>query len=124
MAFKRLLSEEMLQLSATWVDPKSKAHEAILATPDLAPSMPRLTSAHDTLASLAQPASVDPRIAAIIQEEAVVDPRHDDIIRGGHGLLTEAAFLLGSEGAGLLALRDTLFPDGLSSTQKSYRAEA
>jgi hypothetical protein len=124
MAFKRLSSEEMLQLSGTWVDPKSKAHKAILASADLAPAMPRLTAAHEALAKLTQPASADPRLAAIVTEEAVIDPRHDDIIRGAHGLLTGAAFLLGADGAELLALRDTLFPDGLSSTQKSYRAEA
>jgi hypothetical protein len=124
MAFKRFYFEEMLQLSGTWVDPASKAHKAILATPDLAPMMPRLTAAHNVLASLAQPAKEDPRLAAIIKEETALDPRHDDIIRGGYGLLTSAVLLLGEGGAELLALRDTLFPDGLESTQKSYRAEA
>ena len=124
MALKRLFSEEMLQLSGTWVDPKSRAHKAILATADLAPSMPRLTAAHSALATLAQPAAEDPRLAAISKEEAVLDPRHDDIIRGGHGLLTGAAFLLGDDGVELLGLRDTLFPEGLSLTQKSYRGEA
>lgn len=124
MAYKRLFSEEMLQLSGTWVDTKSKAHKAILATPDLAPAMPRLTAAHDLLAKLTQPVKEDPRLAVIIEEEGTLDPRHDDIIRGAHGLLTGAAFLLGDDGAELLALRDILFPDGLSSTQKSYRAEA
>ncbi len=124
MALKRLFSEEMLQLSGTLTDTKSKAHKAILASADLAPAMPRLTAAHEVLAKLTQPASADPRLAAIIAEEAVIDPRHDDLIRGAHGLLTGAAFLLGEDGAPLLALRDTLFPDGLSSAQKSYRAEA
>jgi hypothetical protein len=124
MALKRLFSEEMLQISGTLVDPKSRAHKAILATPDLAPSMPRLTAAHTVLAQLSQPVDADPRLAAIVKEEATLDPRHDDIIRGGYSLLTGAAFLLGADGAELLALRDTLFPDGLSSTQKSYRAEA
>jgi hypothetical protein len=46
MAFKRFYFEEMLQLSGTWVDTKSKAYKAILATPDLAPMMARLTAAH------------------------------------------------------------------------------
>ena len=124
MALKRLFSEEMLQLSGTWVDPKSKAHKAILASPDLAPSMPRLTAAHSALATLAQPAVEDPRLAEISKEEAALDPRHDDIIRGGHGLLTGSAFLLGDDGAELLKLRDTLFPEGLSLTQRSYRGEA
>jgi hypothetical protein len=124
MALKRLFSEEMLQISGTLTDPKSKAHKAIVASADLAPSMPRLTAAHDVLAQLTQPVDADPRLAAIIAEEGVIDPRHDDLIRGAHALLTGAAFLLGEDGADLLALRDSLFPDGLSSTQKSYRAEA
>ena len=130
MAFKRLASEEMLQLSGTWVDPESKAYKALLATPDLAPSMPRFTAAHKLLAKLTQPGIEDPRLAAIVAEEGIVDPRHDDIIRGAYGLLTCAALLLGADGAdgadgaALLALRDILFPDGLSSTQKSYRAES
>ena len=124
MALKRLFSEEMLQISGTLTDPKSKAHKAILASADLAPSMPRLTAAHEVLAKLTQPVDADPRLAAIVAEEGVIDPRHDDLIRGAHGLLTGAAFLLGEDGAELLAIRDTMFPDGLSSTQKSYRAEA
>lgn len=124
MAFKRLYFEEMLQLSGTWIDPTSEAHLAILATPDLAPTIPHVTAAHNLLASLAQPAQEDPRLAEIIKEESALDPRHDDLLRGTHGLLTGAALLLGEGGGELLALRDTLIPDGLESTQKSYRAEA
>ena len=124
MAFKRLSSEEMLQLSGAWVDPLSEARAAILATPDLAPAMPRVTAAHGALASLAQPVKADPRLAAISEEEGSLDARHDDVIRGGYGVLTGAAFLLGAGGRALLALRDSLFPDGLSSVQKTYRAEA
>lgn len=124
MALKRLFSEEMLQLSGTWVDPQSKAHQAILASADLAPAMPRLTGAHNLLATLAQPASEDPRVAAIMREESLLDARHDDIVRGGHGLLTGAAFLLGEAGAELLKLRDLLFPDGLSLVLKTYRGES
>lgn len=84
----------------------------------------RTPAAHNVLAKLAQPVEEDPRLAEIIVEEGILDPRHDDIIRGGYGLLTGAALLLGEAGAELLALRDILFPDGLSSTQKSYRAES
>jgi hypothetical protein len=126
MAFKRLFSEEMLQLSATWVDTKSKAHKAILATADLAPSLPRIIEAHGTLAHLAQPAQVDPALAVIIEKETEIDLHHDEIIRGTWGLLTSSATLLGVEsgGAELLQLRDIVFPDGLQSAQKSYRAEA
>src|SRR6266446_1470379 len=118
MAFKRLTTEEMIQLGSPWIDPKSKAHKAILATPDLAPSTARLKAAHEGLTGAAQPAVSDPRLAESSKKEASIDPRHDDIIRGCHGLLTGAAFLLG--GPEMLQLRDTLVPDGLQSTQKSY----
>ncbi len=126
MALKRLLTEEMIQVSTTWKDPKSKARKAILATPELAPLIPRLDGAHDALAAAGQPSTDDPRLGEISVQEGKLDLRHDDIIRGSHLLLTAASLLLGEDngGAELITLRDTLIPDGLQSTQKSYRAQA
>ncbi len=126
MALKRLLTEEMIQVSTTWKDPKSKARKAILATPELAPLVPRVDGAHDALAAAGQPSTDDPRLGEISAEEGKIDIRHDDIIRGSHLFLTGASLLLGEDngGAELIILRDTLIPDGLQSTQKSYRAEA
>ncbi|MBK9264450.1 MAG: hypothetical protein IPM54_32200 [Polyangiaceae bacterium] len=115
----------MLQVSAEWLKPESPAHQAILASNDLAPCLPRITTAHNELGQNAQPVPDNPRLGEISKEQSFVDDRHDDLIRGSHGLLTATAFLLGdSDGAPLLALRDFLIPDGLSSSQKSYRAEA
>jgi len=126
MALKRLLTDEMLHVSGTWIDPKSEAHKAIMASGDLAPSMDRLTAAHNALAAAAQPTTDDPRLREISEQEGGIDLRHDDIIRGTHALLTGASYLLGAGDGGdaLIKLRDTLIPDGLDSTQKSYRAEA
>src|SRR5689334_9019813 len=119
MALKRLHTEEMLQISGSWVDVKTKSHKAIIANPDLAPSMPRVSAAHGELATLAQPVSDDGRLAQIIREEVSTDVRHDDIVRGVHGLLTSAAVLLGADGADLLTLRDTLLPEGLQTMLKT-----
>jgi hypothetical protein len=125
MSRKRLATNEMLYISAEWLKPESPAHKAILASTDLAPTLPRIQSAHQDLATAAQPTALNPRLFEIIKEQTDIDDRHDDVIRGIHGLLTATAFLLGSDdGAHLLALRDLLIPDGLATVQKSYGAEA
>jgi len=124
MAFKNLNSDEMLQLSGTWTDPATKAYVALTASDDLKPSMPKLTSAHNGLSDAEQPSKI-PRIEEIVAEEAKLDVRHDAIIRCGWGFLTVQAELIGGdEGTALLALRDVIFPEGLSMQLKSYRAEA
>jgi hypothetical protein len=125
MSAKKLASEEMLQVTADWLNPQSPAHKAILASEDLAPSLPRITAVHENLSKNAQPIVENPRIDQISKEQALIDTRHDDIIRGSYSILTGIAALLGAElGASILELRDNLIPDGLSSTQKSYLAEA
>jgi len=125
MSRKRLTTSEMLFISAEWLNPESPAHKAILASSDLAPTLPRLQSAHQELTSAAQPTALNPRLFEIIKEQTDLDDRHDDIIRGVFGILTATAALLGgTEGAQLITLRDHLIPDGLASVQKSYGAEA
>ena len=125
MSRKSQLSEEMLSLSAAWIQPQSPAHQAILANADLAVIIPRLTTAHNGVATTAQPSTDNPRLDEISQEQADIDTRHDDIIRGTHSILGGIAALLGPrDGADFLELRNQLIPDGLASTQKSYRAEA
>lgn len=124
MALRHLDSAVMLQLSATWLDSTSDAHKAILAVPELATLLPRLNKPHTSLAALLQPGQ-DARVTAIIKEQFELDIRHDSIIRGIVGLLSSSAELLSGDAKRiLLELRDVLVPEGLSSTQKSYRAEA
>lgn len=124
MALKHLQTEEMLQITATWIDPQSPAHTAILAVPELAAKLPHAEGAHHALAAAAQPAK-NPRIAEIIAQESSIDLRHDAILRGVFGFLTSLAEIVGGEdGAKYIELRDILIPDGLTSTQRTYRAEA
>ena len=124
MALKYISNEVMLQLSATWVNPSSDAHNAILSIADLAAFLPRINSVHGNLSALLQP-TPSAKIAAISAELVTIDIRHDGLIRGGFGFLTAMAELFGGEvGAAILDLRELLVPDGLASTQKSYRAEA
>jgi len=124
MALKHLRTEEMLQVSGTWLNPQSPARAAILSIPDLAAKLPRAEEAHSNLAAAAQPAK-NPRLDEITTETGKLDLRHDSIIRGVYHHLTATAELLGDAVAvDLIDLRDTLIPDGLPSMQKTYRAEA
>ncbi len=126
MALKRMLSDEMIHVSSAWIDPKSGARKAILANPILAPILPCIQKAHDTLAVATQPSVADPRLSEIIEEESRDDSRHDEIIRGTDSFLSGACMLLGPDKAAtdLSTLRDFLMPDGLESLRKTYRAEA
>ena len=124
MALNHVYAEEMLQLTGTWIKPSSPAHAAIMAIPLLAALMPRVRVAHDVLAAAVQPAP-DARLRKLIEEQTAKDLRHDTIIGAVIEYLTASANLLGGEaGAALIALRDTLVPDGMAATQKTYRAES
>jgi len=125
MAPKNLDTYEMLQISAEWLDPQSPAHKAIVAIPELAPSLKRIDVVHKHLAANAQPLGDDTRATEISVQQGSLDLRHDDIIRGTVSLFNGLYLLLGPEkGADILVLSDIIVPDGLASTQKSYRAEA
>ena len=41
MALKYLHTEEMLQITATWLDPQAAAHAAVVAVPELSAKLPR-----------------------------------------------------------------------------------
>jgi hypothetical protein len=124
MARKHLTSDEMIQVTKTWVDAQSKANQAIVLVDDLAGLLKRLQTAHDALTVALQPI-INVELQKIIDQEAVLDLRHDAIIRGCWWFLTGMADMIGGDvGMAILALRDTLIPDGLSSQQKSYRGEA
>jgi hypothetical protein len=116
--------DEMIQVTKVWVDPTTPAHLLILKTEDLAGLLPRANATHVALKAANQPGE-DPRLTAIIQLQAKLDVRHDAIIRGVWGTLTQKAELIGGdEGASLIVLRDYLLPDGLASQLKTYGAEA
>ena len=128
MALKRLLTEEMVQISGAWVDANSASRKALLAVPELAGLVSRVDAAHAGLLGT-QAGPEDPRLAALMLEANAVDLRHDATIRAMHMFLTAQALVLDSSGSAdaagkMLKLRDTLLPDGLQATQLTYRGEA
>ena len=74
MPLYRLTSEEMLQLSATMVEPGHRDHVALMSQPDLAGLMPGLTSAHQALLVTSQICSTEPET----ERAAVLDDGYDD----------------------------------------------
>lgn len=126
MSRKRLTSSEMLHISGEWINSNTPAHAAILASNELAASLPRIQATHQELLAAAKPTTNnDPRLFEIIKKQFEIDQRHDELIRGIHGILTSTASLLDPDDAApLITLRDQLLPDGLSSIQRSYSHEA
>ena len=122
MALLRLVSEEMVQLSAPWVTPDNEAHTIVMSVPLLAALLPQLDGAHRLLMSMI-PAADSPKFKELSAAEAELDVRHDTLVRGIYGGLTSVA-LISASGEELLSLRDFLLPEGLAHTQKSYRGEA
>lgn len=124
MAFKRLTTEEMVQVSGAWVK-DGDARAALLANEELAGLVARIDKAHDDLVA-AQPEASDPRLPALMREAAATDLRHDSIVRGIDMVLNGFMLLVG-EGPKVEALQqlhDVLLPDGLQAIQRTYRAEA
>lgn len=125
MALKRLTTEEMVQVSGTWVAEGSAARKALLAVGELGGLFPRVEAAHSALLD-ARPSAPSGRLAALMSEAAALDITHDGLIRGVHAVL--GAFALLAEGPEqaepFLRLRDYLLPEGLDHTQKTFRGEA
>lgn len=119
-----LFADEMIGVSDTMLDPAGKAHVIILKyEDDLKAPWKRLSTAHASLVAAAQPLAPE-RVKLIIAAQGKIDFRHDAIIRGVWALFDALVELLPDEAAALIALRDWLIPDGLSSQNKSYGGEA
>ena len=122
MALKRLSMEEMIQISTPWVNAGDAAGEALGKIPLLTALLPTLQSVHGMLFGL-RAQRLDPKTQRLAQEASALDAKHDELVRGIHGALTLLASL--SEASDeILRLRDTLLPEGLSHTLKTYRGEA
>jgi hypothetical protein len=125
MSLSRLRATEMLVLARSWLDPESRAGKAIAKEPVLAAAVRRLAQTCDELNAATQPRDEKLRIAEISNEQKRVDARHDDILRGIHGLLGSSALLLGGDAAQeLIEIRNALLPGGLESVNASYIGEA
>ena len=124
MALKRLSTEEMVQLSASWVTEGSEVRKAIVAVPELSAVIGRVEAAHTALHTM-QRSRQDSRLSKLAAEAAEEDLAHDTAVRGIVSFLSGLALLSDEKTAEELSdLQAVLFPDGLSLVQKSYRAEA
>lgn len=122
MALKWLTVEEMIQISDPLVTEGNEARSEIDGIAVLAALLPSLRSAHAAIFAVRlQPA--DPKLRELVNRENALDAEHDDRVRGIHGALTGLA-LVSDDPTELVHLRDTLFPEGLRHTKKSYRGQA
>jgi len=95
---------------------------AIEKVPVLAALMPQLQAAHAAIFALRAHAE-DPKVRKLSERQSALDDQHDQHVRGLHTALTGVAMVSGAR-AELLRLRDTLLPEGLAHSQKTYRGQA
>ena len=126
MALKRLRTEEMVAITATWVDPAHSDHQAMARVTALAALLPEVDGAHRGLYTTHHIGPSAARIKQIQREQKAIDVEHDDVLRGIHFYLLATIYFSRApeeqrQFERLLAL---LLPDGLLSVNKSYREEA
>lgn len=120
MALTLLTAEEMVMISAAWVMADEEGRKAIARIPLIAVLLPNLEKAHNAILTLRS--KEPPNIGAISAKESEVDAEHDALVRAIYGVLTVLA-PVSPDHDELIALRDKLFPEGLTHTQLSYRGE-
>jgi hypothetical protein len=120
----RLLTpEEMLGVSATWLDP-ARLRPVLEGSPLLGGLLPSIEAAHQALGAVSLGTSG--ALGALQQEALRTDQIHDRKGRGVHGILTALAELTepGPGSQRWLDLRTRLFPEGMEVLGQSYLAEA
>lgn len=122
MELRKLVEQEMVQISAPWVADGHAVRAAIAADPMLAGLLPKLAAAHAGIVTVSAQAN-DPEARKLMAEAARLDAQHDDRVRTIHGALTILA-KVSKTGDEHLRLRDLLFPEGLPHINKSHSAEA
>jgi hypothetical protein len=125
--------DEMLALTAPLVE-ASQMRDAFLSVPEIAPLHAKVVQAHEALVAskvARSPQSPQNDLKALLEEETVVDARHDHLARGIH-LAFEAHmhFLLSqdppdfSKAALCQQAQRKLFPMGLAIINASLLAES
>lgn len=128
MALIDLTTPEMVDVSGAWLDAGSPEGKVISRAKGLVPLLMFVREAHEGLLA-SQVVAENPhaaRIKELTQTNTDLDRDHDRHVRGSI-LLLEALALLAKSDKRRDAYRATslaLFPDGASTTQLSYSAEA
>jgi len=122
--------DEMLALTEPWVQP-SQTRDAFLSVPEIAPLHPKVVQVHHALSASKANRSPHTELKLLLEQETVVDARHDHLARGIH-LVFEAHmhFLLGQDppefarAAMCQQAQRKLFPMGLAIVNASLLAES
>jgi hypothetical protein len=125
----RLDIDEMLALTAPWVE-ESSARDVFLSVVEIAPLHSKVVQAHDALRA-AKTRSPNTEMKTLLEEETMVDARHDHLARGIHSALeAHLQFLLSQDPPDFLRAatcqhaQRRLFPSGLSIINASLLAES
>ncbi len=124
MAFKNLSNDEMTAVSEAWVTIGNPAQVAIQGVERLDGLSPIVRERHTALSYVLALQDQDDDEAANIQRATELDAEHDTLARAIYDYLGAVAKMT-SNGASLIALRDTLMPDGVGKVvQATYRGQA
>lgn len=124
MALRSLSTEDIIRLTRDLLDTDGAARHALEANEITRAFVPRIRQAYDDLL-IAQPAAGLDR-AKLMNEQAQIDARHDDLVRGIDSRIG-AQLYFETDTATLDAyseLRSILLPDGLRLINASYADEA
>jgi hypothetical protein len=126
----RLDIDEMLALTAPWVE-ESSAREVFLSVSEIAPLYSKVVQAHEALAAAKTQRVPQTEMKTLIEEETIVDARHDHLARGIHATLEAHVHFLLSQDPPQFSRAATcqhalrkLFPVGLSIINASLLAES
>ncbi len=125
MSYKVFDVPTMVAVSAPWAD-DGKDKPLLESVPLTAGLVPILVTAHNQLLRIqVSPAAKETLMKTLIERALALDTAHDEKYRALYSILTGWAAVSGKERkAELETVRDTLFPDGLAGTQRTYLAES
>jgi hypothetical protein len=127
---KHLNVDEMVALAAPWVD-KKKRQGVFMSIAEIAPLHGKIVQAYEAVLAVRPVKSPSPALAAIIEEETLVDARHDHYARGIYLILEAHTQLFAaqdppdfSRAARCQEAMRKLFPAGLTIVNASLLAES
>lgn len=126
MGFKAFDVPTMIAVSGPWVD-ENKDMPLLLSQPLTVGLVPILAATHNGLLQVRVTPSESDAVMRMLSEQAFsLDSDHDERYRVLHTILTGWAAASSDESRrrALENIRDTLLPDGLSGTLRTYLSEA
>ena len=126
----RLDIDEMLVLTAPWVE-ASPAQDLFLSVAEIAPLHSKVVQAHEALVAAKAQCVPKTELKTLLEEETIVDARHDHLARGIHSALEAHLHFSMSKNppeflraAQCQQAQRKLFPMGLSIINASLLAES